>query len=134
MDDSFRYLPTIASPQDLHGLTERELAVVCDEIRALMLTCVSRTGGHLAASLGAVELTVALHSVLDSPHDKLIWDVGHQCYAHKILTGRAAEFACVRQYGGLSGFPCRDESEHDVCGTGHASTSISYGLGLVEAA
>ena len=134
MDDSFRYLHTIASPQDLHGLTERELAVVCEEIRALMLTCVSRTGGHLAASLGAVELTVALHSVLDSPHDKLIWDVGHQCYAHKILTGRAAEFACVRQYGGLSGFPSRDESEHDVCGTGHASTSISYGLGLVEAA
>jgi 1-deoxy-D-xylulose-5-phosphate synthase len=128
------YLSRISSPQDLHALSERELAAVADEIRALILSCVSQVGGHLAASLGTVELTVALHSVLDSPRDKIVWDVGHQCYAHKILTGRAAEFGTIRQCGGLSGFPCRSESEHDVVGTGHASTSVSYGLGLVEAA
>jgi 1-deoxy-D-xylulose-5-phosphate synthase len=95
---------------------------------------VSETGGHLAASLGTVELTVALHSMLESPDDKIVWDVGHQCYAHKILTGRRDVFETIRQEGGLSGFPCRFESEHDVVGTGHASTSVSYGLGLVEAA
>ncbi len=99
-----------------------------------ILSCVSEVGGHLAPSLGAVELTVALHSVLESPRDKIVWDVGHQAYAHKIITGRAECFNTIRQYGGLSGFPCRRESEHDVIGTGHASTSISYGLGLVEAA
>ena len=94
----------------------------------------SEVGGHLAASLGTVELTVALHSVLQSPRDKIVWDVGHQCYAHKLLTGRRDGFGTIRQYGGLSGFPSRGESAHDVVGTGHASTSISYGLGLVEAA
>jgi 1-deoxy-D-xylulose-5-phosphate synthase len=127
-------LERITGPQDLHGLTERELATVADEVRELILECVSEVGGHLAASLGTVELAVALHSVLDSPHDKIIWDVGHQCYAHKILTGRAGSFGTIRQCGGLSGFPCRAESEHDVIGTGHASTSVSYGLGIVEAA
>ncbi len=128
------YLSRISSPQDLHALSERELTALADEIRALILSCVSEVGGHLAASLGTVELTVALHSMLDSPRDKIVWDVGHQCYAHKILTGRAAEFGTIRQCGGLSGFPSRSESEHDVIGTGHASTSVSYGLGLVEAA
>jgi len=134
MDETPCFLPRLTSPRDLHDLSERELVEVAAEVRALMLRCVSKTGGHLAASLGAVELTVALHSVVSSPRDKIIWDVGHQSYAHKILTGRWREFDSIRQYGGLSGFPCRTESEHDVCGTGHASTSISYGLGLVEAA
>ena len=124
----------ICGPSDLHSLTITELQALADEIREVILSCVSEVGGHLAASLGAVELTVALHSILDSPRDKIIWDVGHQAYAHKIITGRAECFNTIRQYGGLSGFPCRQESEHDVVGTGHASTSISYGLGLVEAA
>jgi len=119
------YLSRISSPQDLHALSERELTALADEIRALILSCVSEVGGHLAASLGTVELTVALHSMLDSPRDKIVWDVGHQCYAHKILTGRAAEFGTIRQCGGLSGFPSRSESEHDVIGTGHASTNPS---------
>jgi 1-deoxy-D-xylulose-5-phosphate synthase len=128
------YLSRITSPQDLHELSEPELLALSGEIRQMILECVSEVGGHLAASLGTVELTVALHSVLDSPRDKIVWDVGHQCYAHKIITGRAACFSSIRQYGGLSGFPCRSESDHDVAGTGHASTSVSYGLGLVEAA
>lgn len=134
MTGPLTFLPSISSPADLHDLSERELGLLAEEIRTFMVSCVSRTGGHLAASLGVVELTVALHSILDSPRDRIIWDVGHQCYAHKIVTGRWQDFSCVRQYGGLSGFPSRRESEHDVCGTGHASTSISYGLGLVEAA
>jgi 1-deoxy-D-xylulose-5-phosphate synthase len=136
MDESepFRFLSRLTSPHDLHELSEKELAEVAAEVRALMLRCVSKTGGHLAPSLGTVELTVALHSVMDSPRDRIIWDVGHQCYAHKILTGRWREFDTIRQYGGLSGYPCPTESAHDVCGTGHASTSLSYGLGLVEAA
>jgi 1-deoxy-D-xylulose-5-phosphate synthase len=127
-------LSRICGPSDLHSLTIPELQALADEIREVILACVSEVGGHLAASLGAVELTVALHSVLDSPRDKIIWDVGHQAYAHKIITGRAECFNTIRQYGGLSGFPCRRESEHDIVGTGHASTSVSYGLGLVEAA
>ena len=133
MSDDFTYLPRISQPADLQKLSEKDLKALCDEIRTFMVGCVSQTGGHLAASLGVVELTVALHSMLQSPADKIVWDVGHQCYAHKILTGRWQEFSCIRQYGGLSGFPSRSESEHDVCGTGHASTSIGYGLGLVEA-
>lgn len=134
MDDAFTLLPAISSPADLRDLSDKQLAVLSQEIRAFMISCVSRTGGHLAASLGVVELTVALHSVLQSPRDRIVWDVGHQCYAHKIITGRWQDFSCIRQYGGLSGFPSAGESEHDVCGTGHASTSVSYGLGLVEAA
>ena len=127
-------LSRICGPSDLHSLTIAELQDLADEIREVILSCVSEVGGHLAASLGAVELTVALHSILESPRDKIVWDVGHQAYAHKIITGRAECFNTIRQYGGLSGFPCRSESEHDVVGTGHASTSISYGLGLVEGA
>jgi 1-deoxy-D-xylulose-5-phosphate synthase len=128
-----RYLDTISDPADLRQLSERELTLLADEVREAILSCVSETGGHLAASLGTVELTVALHSVLESPRDRIVWDVGHQCYAHKLLTGRRDRFGTIRQYGGLSGFPNRVESPHDVIGTGHASTSISYGLGLVEA-
>ncbi|HMK93401.1 MAG TPA: 1-deoxy-D-xylulose-5-phosphate synthase, partial [Thermoleophilia bacterium] len=127
-------LSRISGPADLRQLSVADLQALSDEIRDVILSCVSEVGGHLAASLGAVELTVALHSVLESPRDKIIWDVGHQAYTHKILTGRAECFNTIRQYGGLSGFPNRVESEHDVVGTGHASTSISYGLGLVEAA
>jgi len=127
-------LPTLSAPADLRKFSDAELVELAAEVRALMLRCVSKTGGHLAASLGAVELAIAIHSVIDSPRDKVIWDVGHQCYAHKILTGRWKDFCTIRQQGGLSGFPCRFESVHDVCGTGHASTSVSYGLGLVEAA
>jgi len=128
------YLDRISDPADLHEFSEHELTLLAEEIREAILCCVSEVGGHLAASLGTVELTVALHSVLHSPDDKIVWDVGHQCYAHKLLTGRGDRFSTIRQYGGLSGFPNRCESEHDIIGTGHASTSISYGLGLVEAA
>jgi len=128
-----RYLDRISDPADLQQYSERELTLLADEVRESILACVSETGGHLAPSLGAVELTVALHSVLQSPRDKIVWDVGHQCYAHKLLTGRRDRFGTIRQYGGLSGFPNRDESPHDIIGTGHASTSVSYGLGLVEA-
>jgi 1-deoxy-D-xylulose-5-phosphate synthase len=129
-----RYLDQISDPADLQQFSERELTLLAGEIRETILSCVSEVGGHLAASLGTVELTVALHSVLQSPRDRIVWDVGHQCYAHKLLTGRRDTFGTIRQYGGLSGFPNRCESEHDVTGTGHASTSLSYGLGLVEAA
>jgi 1-deoxy-D-xylulose-5-phosphate synthase len=128
-----RYLEKISDPADLQQFSERELTLLADEVRETILSCVSETGGHLAASLGTVELTVALHSVLQSPRDKIVWDVGHQCYAHKLLTGRRDRFGTIRQYEGLSGFPCRAESPHDIIGTGHASTSIGYGLGLVEA-
>lgn len=126
-------LDQISSPADLKRLNDRELQVLADEIREFMVGAVSKSGGHLAPSLGVVELTLALHSVFDSPHDKIIWDVGHQCYAHKIITGRADEFHTIRQHGGLSGFPSCRESEHDVIGTGHSSTSISHGVGVREA-
>ncbi|MHB0866125.1 MAG: 1-deoxy-D-xylulose-5-phosphate synthase [Thermoleophilia bacterium] len=126
-------LDQIKSPADLKRLNDRELQELADEIRQFMISAVSKVGGHLAPSLGVVELTIALHSVLDSPEDKIIFDVGHQCYAHKIITGRADEFHTIRQYGGLCGFPSREESEHDIIGTGHSSTSISYGVGLMEA-
>jgi 1-deoxy-D-xylulose-5-phosphate synthase len=129
-----RYLPRITDPADLRQLSEAELTALAGEVRETILSCVSEVGGHLAASLGTVELTVALHSILTSPKDKIVWDVGHQCYAHKLLTGRRDRFDSIRQYGGISGFPSRSESPHDIVGTGHASTSIGYGLGLVEAA
>ena len=121
-------------PPTCTQLTEPELERCCDEIRDTILSCVSETGGHLAASLGTVELTVALHSVLDSPRDKIVWDVGHQCYAHKLLTGRREGFRDDPAVRRPLGVPLATESAHDVVGTGHASTSVSYGLGLVEAA
>ena len=102
-----RYLDKISDPADLRQFSERELTLLADEVRETILSCVSETGGHLAASLGTVELTVALHSVLESPRDHIVWDVGHQCYAHKLLTGRRDRFGTIRQYGGLSGFPNR---------------------------
>ncbi|MEE8373562.1 MAG: 1-deoxy-D-xylulose-5-phosphate synthase [Dehalococcoidia bacterium] len=123
-------LDRIDGPSDLKGLTYPELDRLSEEIRTLMVSTVTRTGGHLASSLGAVELTIALHRVFDSPRDKLVWDVGHQSYAHKLLTGRRERFDTLRQYGGLSGFPDPDESPHDAFGTGHASTSVSAALGI----
>ncbi|MBQ3107810.1 MAG: 1-deoxy-D-xylulose-5-phosphate synthase, partial [Firmicutes bacterium] len=120
-------------PQELKTMSERDLGLLCCEIREFLLEKVSRTGGHLASNLGVVELSVALHKVFDSPKDKIIWDVGHQAYVHKILTGRAADFDGLRQKDGLSGFPKRCESEHDFYDSGHASTSISAAMGYAVA-
>jgi len=120
-------------PYDLKHLSYSELEALANEVRGLILDTTSRTGGHLASSLGAVELTVALHSVYDSPKDKILWDVGHQAYAHKILTNRSSKFKTLRQYGGISGFPNKDESQHDPFTVGHASNSISLALGLAKA-
>lgn len=129
----YKYLNAIDSPRDLKRLTVPELKVLCQELRDYIIGVVNETGGHLAPTLGAVELTVALHYVYDSPTDKIVWDVGHQAYAHKILTGRRAQFPTIRQFKGLSGFLKRAESAHDVFGAGHASTSISAALGMAVA-
>jgi 1-deoxy-D-xylulose-5-phosphate synthase len=126
-------LDRIHSPADLKPLDKRELRKLADQLRAFVLDSVSRTGGHLSSNLGTVELTVALHYVYDTPHDRIIWDVGHQSYPHKILTGRKAGMSTLRQYGGMSGFPKRSESEYDAFGTAHSSTSISAALGMAVA-
>jgi 1-deoxy-D-xylulose-5-phosphate synthase len=126
-------LDRIQQPADFQRCSLAELDALASEIRAELIDVVSRNGGHLGASLGTVELTIALHAVFDSPHDKLVWDVGHQAYVHKLLTGRRDRFDTVRQEGGLSGFLSRDESEHDAFGAGHASTSISAALGMAVA-
>ncbi|MGI8729957.1 MAG: 1-deoxy-D-xylulose-5-phosphate synthase [Solirubrobacteraceae bacterium] len=125
-------LDDIKRPQDLHGLTEEELAQVAHEVRADIIETVGEIGGHFGANLGTCELAVALHSLLDSPRDKLLWDVGHQAYPHKILTGRRDQLATIRKYGGLAPFCAIGESEHDIMGAGHASTSIGYAVGLKE--
>ena len=127
-------LQQIDSPADLRKLSKEQLHQVCDELRQYIIDVVSVHGGHFAASLGVVELTVALHYVLNTPYDQLVWDVGHQAYGHKILTGRRDNFATNRKYGGLSGFPKRGESEYDTFGVGHSSTSISAALGMAMAA
>lgn len=129
----FKILNSINSPQDIKGLNIEDLKLVAKEIRELIVEVVSQTGGHLAASLGAVEIAIALHYCLDAPEDKIIWDVGHQAYAHKILTGRRERFDTLRQLGGVSGFPNIYESEYDVFTVGHGSTSISSALGLAKA-
>ena len=126
-------LDRIHSPADLKPLDKRELRKLADQLRAFVLDSVSRTGGHLSSNLGTVELTVALHYVYDTPHDRIIWDVGHQSYPHKILTGRKAAMSTLRQFGGMSGFPKRSESEYDAFGTAHSSTSISAALGMAVA-
>jgi 1-deoxy-D-xylulose-5-phosphate synthase len=126
-------LDSIHGPRDLRRLDRAQLAVLAEEIRDFLITSVSRTGGHLGPNLGAVELTLALHRVFDSPHDRILWDTGHQAYVHKIVTGRAAGFAGLRQKGGLSGYPSRAESEHDVIENSHASTALSYADGLAKA-
>lgn len=126
-------LEKINSPTDLKGLDEAELKTLSEEIRQTLLNTVSKNGGHLAANLCVVELTLALHRVFNSPEDKIIFDVGHQSYVHKLLTGRREEFDSLRQFGGISGFPKRSESEHDAFGAGHSSTSISAAAGIAAA-
>ena len=126
-------LDRISSPADLKTIPLTRLPELAAEIRQELIDIVTRNGGHLGASLGAIELAVALHWVFDSPRDRIVWDVGHQAYAHKLLTGRRDRFATIRQEGGLSGFLSRDESEHDAFGAGHASTSISAALGMAVA-
>jgi 1-deoxy-D-xylulose-5-phosphate synthase len=128
-----KMLDSIRGPADLKKMSVDELAVLAAEIRALILEIVSKNGGHLGSNLGVVELTLALHYVFDSPRDKIIWDVGHQCYTHKILTGRRERFAGLRRRGGILGFPCREESEHDSYNAGHASTALSAALGMAVA-
>jgi 1-deoxy-D-xylulose-5-phosphate synthase len=126
-------LDRVASPADLKTLPVADLPALAAEIRHELIDVVTRNGGHLGASLGAIELTIALHWVFDSPRDRIVWDVGHQAYAHKLLTGRRQRFPTIRQEGGLSGFLSRDENEHDAFGAGHASTSISAALGMAVA-
>lgn len=127
------YLDRINSPKDIKKLNMDELNLLCAEIREFMIDSVSKTGGHLASNLGVVELTVALHKVFNSPNDQIVFDVGHQCYTHKILTGRKALFSTLRTEGGISGFTRRDESSHDIFSSGHSSTSISSAIGLAKA-
>lgn len=127
------FLDTIRTPADLRLLPETALRPLAEEMRELIVRTVKENGGHMASNLGVIELTIALHRSFSSPRDAIVWDVGHQCYAHKILTGRAGGFPGLRRRGGLSGFPKRSESEHDLFDTGHASTSISSALGLLEA-
>ncbi|MEG0571354.1 MAG: 1-deoxy-D-xylulose-5-phosphate synthase N-terminal domain-containing protein, partial [Oscillospiraceae bacterium] len=126
-------LEDINKPSDLNKYSTQELNKLCDEIRECLITTISKTGGHLASNLGTVELTVALHDVFDSPNDKIVWDVGHQSYTHKLLTGRRDKFSTLRQQDGISGFPKPHESEHDAFISGHSSTSISAALGIAKA-
>lgn len=126
-------LDKINSPADLKGLSLEKLQQLAKELRRKIIETTSKTGGHLAPSLGTVELTIALHFVFDAPKDKIIWDVGHQAYAHKLITGRRDRFHTLRTYGGISGFPKRSESPYDAFDTGHSSTSISAGLGISTA-
>ncbi len=129
----FKLLSKIKSPKDIKKLSPLELESLCDELRKKIIDTVSVTGGHLSSNLGVVELTVALHKAFNSPKDKIIWDVGHQCYAHKLLTGRVGKFDSLRQEGGLAGFPRPWESEHDPVTSGHASASLSAACGLAKA-
>ncbi len=131
--DDLAILPTLAGPSDLRGLDYDQLDQLAAEIREYIVATVSRTGGHLGSSLGVVELAIALHRVLESPRDKILWDTGHQAYAHKLLTGRYGEFGTLRQMGGIGGFPRRSESEHDVFDGGHAGTGLSIAQGLATA-
>jgi len=126
-------LETINSPEDLRRLDQPQLAQLAQEVRAFLVEQTSKSGGHLSPNLGVVELTFALHRVFESPQDAIVWDTGHQAYVHKIVTGRARDFARLRQAGGLSGYPSRQESEHDLVENSHASTSLSYALGIAEA-
>ncbi len=126
-------LKTIDKPQDLHGLTDEQLQDVAQELREHIINTVGEIGGHFGANLGTCEIAVALHSLLDSPQDKILWDVGHQAYPHKVLTGRRDQLDTIRQYGGLAPFCAIHESEHDIMGAGHASTAIGYAVGIKEA-
>ena len=126
-------LSNIQSPSAVKALSEQELEKLAGEIREEIIRTVSENGGHLASNLGAVELTIALHRVFDCPADKIVFDVGHQCYPHKLLTGRGEAFSTLRQLDGVCGFPRREESEYDAFNTGHASTAISAALGMARA-
>jgi 1-deoxy-D-xylulose-5-phosphate synthase len=126
-------LAGLNGPADLRGLNEAQLATLAAEIRETIVATVAKTGGHLGSSLGVVELTIALHRLLDSPRDKIVWDTGHQAYAHKLLTGRLERFGTLRQIDGIGGFPRRSESEHDVFDGGHAGTGLSIAEGLAAA-
>ena len=126
-------LAGIDGPGDLKGLDDDQLAQVAQEVRELIINTIGEIGGHFGANLGACEIAVALHSLLDSPQDKVLWDVGHQAYPHKVLTGRRDELDTIRKYGGLAPFCSMQESEHDIMGAGHASTSVSYAVGIKEA-
>lgn len=128
-----KILDNINSPQDLKKLNLNEKEKLADELREELINKVSKTGGHLASNLGVVELTIGLHSVFNTPDDKIIWDVGHQTYIHKILTGRRSKMNTLRQLNGLAGFPKTSESEYDAFNTGHSSTSISVALGMARA-
>src|ERR1700758_91913 len=125
-------LQTISRPQDLYGLTDEQLQQVAQEVREHIIETVGEIGGHFGANLGACEIAVALHSLLDSPPDKILWDVGHQAYPHKVLTGRRDQLHTIRKYQGLAPFCQIAESEHDIMGAGHASTSIGYAVGIKE--
>ncbi len=128
-----KILDRVNSTSDLKRLTTNEKILLAEDIRELIIKTVSKNGGHLASNLGVVELTIALHSVFDAPQDKIIWDVGHQSYVHKILTGRKDKIDTLRQFGGIAGFPKASESEYDSFDTGHSSTSISAALGMATA-
>ena len=129
----FKVLDKIEYPSDIKKLDDRELITLSKELREFLIDTVSKTGGHLAAGLGTIELTIALHKVFDTPKDKLIWDIGHQCYPHKILTGRKDKMKTLRMKDGISGFLKRQESEYDSFGAGHSSTSISAAVGIDQA-
>ena len=129
-----RLLDKVNVPADMRGFSDAEIAQLSEEVRQEMIEAVAETGGHLGAGLGVVELTTAIHAVFDTPHDRLIFDVGHQCYPHKILTGRKDRMKTIRQGGGLSGFTKRSESEYDPFGAAHSSTAMSAGLGMKVAA
>ena len=126
-------LQHIDSPADLHGLTDEELQTLAQEVREHIIDTVGEIGGHFGANLGVCEIAVALHSLLDSPKDKILWDVGHQAYPHKVLTGRRDQLQTIRKFDGLAPFCSIPESEHDIMGAGHASTSIGYAVGIKEA-
>ncbi|MFE7116861.1 1-deoxy-D-xylulose-5-phosphate synthase N-terminal domain-containing protein, partial [Streptomyces sp. NPDC057654] len=130
---AYPLLSAVTCPADLRGLTDDELEDLAGEIRAFLIEKVAASGGHLGPNLGTVELTLALHRVFDSPHDTLLFDTGHQAYVHKMLTGRVEEFGRLRRAGGLSGYPSRAESEHDVIENSHASTALAYADGLAKA-
>src|SRR5688572_28794428 len=133
MTDENRLLEGIDGPDDLERLDDDQLQQLAQEIRELIIDTIGEIGGHFGANLGACELAVALHSLLDSPRDKILWDVGHQAYPHKVLTGRREELPTIRSYGGLAPFCSREESVHDIMGAGHASTAASYAVGIKEA-
>src|SRR5437762_1190955 len=128
-----RLLQRINKPQDLHDLSDEELETIAQEVREHIIDTVGEIGGHFGANLGTCEIAVALHSLLDSPKDKVLWDVGHQAYPHKVLTGRRDELHTIRKYNGLAPFCSIFESEDDIMGAGHASTSVSYAVGIKEA-